>query len=94
MIRAHPARAEPLSYEEGHALNGWLAQNGFADSVWYGAGPYLWAPDCASGETNASGTCYRIEGFQQDRIHPARGALDKVSRMLHDRLREHAWYRR
>ena len=42
-------RGEPLSYEEGHALNSWLRENSEVDGVWHGWGPYLWAPDCASG---------------------------------------------
>jgi len=37
-------RGEPLSYEEGHALNTWLRDNPAVGGVWYGWGPYLWAP--------------------------------------------------
>jgi hypothetical protein len=87
------ARGEPLSYEEGHALNSWLADNPEAGGVWQGWGPYLWGPDCASGETNASGVCYVESDMQADGHHPAQGARDKVSAMIHARLSEHAWYR-
>lgn len=87
-------RGEPLSYEEGHALNGWLAGNPSVDGVWYGWGPYLWAPDCATGVTNGSGSCYVPGDYQADAVHPAAGALDKIARMIHARFLREAWYRR
>ena len=87
------ARGEPLSYEEGHALNVWLAPNGSIDGVWYGWGPYLWAPACTSGVTNGSGVCYDRADYVADGIHPSASGQTKVSRMLHARLRQHAWYR-
>lgn len=89
-----PERGEPLSYEEGHALNGWLAGNPSVDGVWYGWGPYLWAPDCATGVTNGSGFCYLPGDYQADAVHPASGALDKIARMIHARFLREAWYRR
>jgi len=85
-------RGEPLSYEEGHALNTWLASHPVVDGVWYGWGGYLWAPDCAAGITNGGGVCYTRDDYQTDGIHPATGARAKVSRLLHDRFRSHAWY--
>jgi hypothetical protein len=85
-------RGEPLSYEEGHALNTWLASHPVVDGVWYGWGGYLWAPDCAAGITNGGGVCYTRDDYQADGIHPATGARAKVSRLLHDRFRSHAWY--
>jgi hypothetical protein len=88
------ARGEPLSYEEGHALNTWLAANRVVDGVWYGWGPYLWAPDCATGVTNGSGVCYELSDFVEDGVHPAAGARAKISHMLHQRLLTQSWYRR
>ena len=88
------SRGEPLSYEEGHALNVWLADNRVVDGIWYGWGPYLWAPDCATGVTNGSGVCYDSTDFVADGVHPAAGARAKISRMLHERLLEEPWYRR
>ena len=37
----NPARGEPLSYEEGHALNTWLEDNPSVANVWQGWGPYI-----------------------------------------------------
>jgi hypothetical protein len=88
------SRGEPLSYEEGHALNVWLAANPVVDGVWYGWGPYLWAPDCATGTTNGGGVCYERADFVADGIHPAAGARAKISRLLHERLLTESWYRR
>lgn len=88
----NPARGEPLSYEEGHALNTWLADNANAGGVWQGWGPYIWAPDCADGINNASGVCYVESDLQADGTHPAQGARDKIAQMIHDRFLQHAWY--
>jgi hypothetical protein len=85
-------RGEPLSYEEGHALNAWLASNKTVGSVWYGWGPYIWAPDCASGVMNASGVCYVRADYVQDGIHPAPSGRSKISTMIHARFMQHAWY--
>lgn len=90
---ANPGRGEPLSYEEGHALNSWLATHQTVDGVWYGWGAYLWAPDCASGHSNASGTCYVRDDYQSDGVHPAEGGRLKIARLVHDRFRQDAWYR-
>ncbi len=87
-----PSRGEPLSYEEGLALNQWLADNPTVNGVWFGWGPYLWAPDCSTGTVNGSGICYEREDYQADGIHPAQGARDKISRMLHERFSQFAWY--
>lgn len=89
-----PTRGEPLSFEEGLALDGWLRTNRSVDGVWHGWGPYVWAPDCAAGVTNGSGVCYIRSDYQADGVHPAPGALDKISGMIHARLMRHAWYRR
>lgn len=86
-------RGEPQSYEEGHALNGWLASNPMVGSVWFGWGGYLWAPACSSGIRNAAGVCYDRSDYQDDAVHPAEGGRLKIARMMHDRLRSHAWYR-
>lgn len=86
-------RGEPLSYEEGHALNSWLTTHAAIEGVWYGWGAYLWAPDCASGQSNASGTCYVRSDYQSDGVHPAEGGRLKIARLVHDRFREEAWYR-
>jgi len=87
-----PERGEPLSYEEGLALNQWLKDNPMVNGVWYGWGPYIWAPDCGTGVTNASGVCYERGDYQDDGIHPAQGARDKISMMLHERFSQFEWY--
>jgi hypothetical protein len=84
-------RGEPLSYEEGHALNQWFATHAMVGTVWYGWGPYLWAPDCANG-TNGSGTCYVRADYIADGVHPDTGARDKISALIHARLSREAWY--
>lgn len=89
----NPGRGEPLSYEEGHALNQWLKSHPTVDGIWYGWGPYLWAPACATGVTNASGICYDRADYVDDGVHPAASGRAKVSRLLHSRFRQHAWYR-
>lgn len=86
------ARGEPLSYEEGHALNTWLAANASVDGAWYGWGPYLWAPACASGETNGSGICYDRADYVDDGVHPSASGRAKVSQMLHARFLGESWY--
>lgn len=87
-------RGEPLSYEEGHALNKWLGENPSVQGVWYGWGPYLWAPDCASAVTNKSGTCYIRADYVADGVHPSTFGEAKVSAMIHARLLRESWYRR
>jgi hypothetical protein len=87
-----PNRGEPLSYEEGHALNTWLADHPAHSGVWHGWGPYIWAPDCATGIQNASGVCYVKSDYQADGIHPAQAARDKISAMIHARFLQEPWY--
>lgn len=87
-------RGEPLSYEEGHALNQWLSSHAAVDGVWYGWGAYLWAPSCATGVTNGGGVCYDREDFVSDGVHPSASGQLKVSGLLHARFRREAWYRR
>lgn len=86
-------RSEPRSYEEGLALNAWLAAFPAFGGAWYGWGPYIWAPECASGQTNRSGECYAREDFGPDGVHPTESGEAKVSRMLHLRLGQEDWYR-
>jgi hypothetical protein len=90
----HPGRGEPLSYEEGHALNSWLRHNPTVGGVWHGWGPYLWAPDCATGVTNGAGLCYVRADYVEDGVHPSADGRAKIARAVHDRLLQHAWYRR
>ncbi len=87
------ARNEPLSYEEGHALNSWLAGHAAVDGVWYGWGAYLWASDCGTGPANGSGVCYNRADYQDDGVHPTASGRLKIARMMHDRLQQEAWYR-
>jgi hypothetical protein len=87
-------RGEPLSYEEGHALNAWLALNRDVDGVWYGWGPYLWAADCATGVRNSGGICYVRDDYVADGVHPSASGQAKVSSLLHERLMRESWYRR
>ena len=88
------ARGEPLSYEEGHALNAWLADHASVDGVWYGWGAYLWAPACGTGVTNASGVCYERSDFVDDGVHPSDAGRAKIARLVHERFRREGWYRR
>jgi hypothetical protein len=90
----HAGRGEPLSYEEGHALNTWLRENTTVRGVWYGWGPYLWAPDCATGIRNGADLCYTREDYVADGVHPSALGQAKVARALHDHLRRFDWYRR
>jgi hypothetical protein len=87
-------RSEPLSYEEGHALNTWLRDNPAVDGAWYGWGPYLWAPACDTGITNKGGACYDRQDYVADGVHPAASGQAKVSAMIHARLLREEWYRR
>ncbi len=87
-------RGEPLSYEEGHALNQWLRTHATVEGIWYGWGPYLWAPDCTSGMTNGGGICYVRDDYVEDGVHPGPGARQKISALLHARFLQEAWYRR
>ena len=87
-------RGEPLSYEEGHALNSWLALNSQVDGVWYGWGPYLWAPACSTGVTNKSGICYDRADFVNDGVHPSSSGTAKISGLIHARFLKESWYRR
>lgn len=89
-----PARGEPLSYEEGHALNGWLAGHPRVDGVWHGWGAYLWAPDCATGVTNQGGVCYQRGDYVADGVHPSPSGEQKIAGLLHARFRQHGWYAR
>jgi hypothetical protein len=87
-------RGEPLSYEEGHALNSWLRDNRSVGGVWYGWGPYIWAPDCATGVTNGSGMCYVRSDYVTDGVHPSEAGQEKIARAMHEWFRRHRWYRR
>lgn len=88
------SRGEPLSYEEGHALNTWLANNKRVADVWYGWGPYIWAPDCATGVTNGAGVCYQRSDYVSDGVHPSLSGREKVSAQLHRFFMTQSWYRR
>jgi hypothetical protein len=87
------ARGEPLSYEEGHALNAWLANHPSVDGVWYGWGPYIWAPTCSSGMTNGGGLCYERSDFVADGVHPSTAGIQKVGALIHRHFSTAAWYR-
>jgi hypothetical protein len=89
-----PGRGEPLSYEEGHALNTWLAAHREVDGVWYGWGAYLWAPDCSTGDTNGGGVCYTRNDYVTDGVHPSELGEAKIALLMHERLLREEWYRR
>ena len=89
-----PERGEPQAYEEGHALNQWLAAHPMVDGVWYGWWGYIWAPDCAGRGRNGQGVCYERTDFQADAVHPTAAGEIKIARLQHDRLRAERWYRR
>lgn len=84
-------RGEPLSFGTGQALNNWLKNNPSVGGVWHGWGPYIWGPECSGDD---AGLCYDREDYKRDGIHPARGAKEKISQLLHERFLEHDWYRR
>lgn len=87
------ARGEPRSYEEGHALNTWLATHPQVDGIWQGWWGYLWAPACTTGQHNGSGVCYDRADFVEDGVHPSASGEIKIARIQHDRLRQERWYR-
>ncbi|HEX2723220.1 MAG TPA: hypothetical protein VHM24_09900 [Gemmatimonadaceae bacterium] len=87
-------RGEPLSYEEGHALNTWLATHKTVDGVWYGWGPYLWAPACGTGLMNKGGVCYDRADYVTDGVHPSASGEAKVSALMHARFLAEDWYKR
>ncbi len=91
---ARPERGEPQAYEEGHALNRWLAANPQVDGVWHGWWAYLWAPDCSVGVRNGGGVCYERSDFVNDAVHPSASGEIKIARLMHERLLQEAWYRR
>ncbi len=87
-------RGEPLSYEEGHALNLWLAENPEVDGVWYGWSAYLWAPACDTGVVNGLGICYERSDYVADGVHPSQEGRLKIAEIMHRRWMEEPWYRR
>jgi hypothetical protein len=88
------ARGEPLSYEEGHALNQWLEEHPEVMGVRYLWGPYLWAPSCADGITNGSGICYERSDFIEDGVHPSMTGRMKIAELMHRTWLSEPWYRR
>jgi len=84
-------RGEPLSRAQGQALNNWLKKNPKVGGVWFGWGPYIWGPECSG---NDEGLCYEREDYADDGIHPALGAREKISKLLHERFLMHDWYKR
>lgn len=90
---AREDRSEPRSYEEGHALNRWLATRPTVDGVWYGWWGYIWAPECGASMRNGAGVCYDRADFATDGVHPSAAGETKIARMQHDRLRQDGWYR-
>jgi hypothetical protein len=87
-------RGEPQAYEESLALNSWLRQNDSVAGVWYGWGPYIWAPSCTSGVQNGAGLCYNREDYRDDGVHPTATGELKIARLIHARFRREPWYRR
>jgi len=90
----NPGRGEPLSYEEGHALNVWLSDHREVEGVWFGWGAYLWAGECVTGAGNGSGTCYVRADYAADGVHPSPSGEQKMSRLMHERLKREVWYNR
>jgi hypothetical protein len=89
----NPARGEPWSYESGHALNVWLAENASVAGVRHLWGPYLWAPDCGTGIMNGSGHCYERADYVQDGVHPSPAGRARIAALIHARFLEEEWYR-
>ncbi len=87
-------RGEPLTYEEGHAVNSWLANNPFINGVWYGWGAYTWAPPCPADIMNGQGICYFQSDFEADGVKLSPAGRGKISWQIHHRLLLEDWYRR
>jgi hypothetical protein len=90
---SNPSRGEPMSYEEGHALNTWLAGHATVAGVWYGWGPYIWAGECGAGLDGVAGLCYVRNDYVADGVHPSESGKAKVVAALHARLMREGWYR-
>ncbi len=80
---------EPMVYEEGHAINTWLATE--TSGAWKGWLAYIWAGECPL--VNASGVCY-VESDYSDGIHPSSSGLDKIVPMVHKGFMDEGWFRR
>lgn len=89
-----PARGDPVSYEQGHALNTWLEDNPDVGGIAYAWGPYIWAPECSTGVTNGLGLCYARGDFEADGIHPSSSGEAMIAEAWHEHLLDQAWYRR
>jgi hypothetical protein len=89
-----PGRGEPLSYEEGHAVNSWLANHTSVGGVWQGWGAYLWAPSCTDDVMNGGGVCYFDHDFIAGGVFPSASGKGKISFLMHHRLLLERWYRR
>jgi len=85
-----PDRGEPLAKLSNQAIDEWLQDNTTVMDISYVHGPYLWALDCAD-QTGVEG-CYVRTDYQQDGIHPAQGALNKITRLVHDYFSQYDWY--
>jgi hypothetical protein len=83
---------EPFAYESGFGVK-WLVEDqingsrslnfdpsrGEVKAPWIGWGPYLWADGLTP---RSDGLTYSCSDFESDGTHPARGAQDKVAKML------------
>ena len=85
-----PDRGEPLAELSNQAIAEWLRDNQTVAGIAYVQGPDLWAPACA--DRRGAELCYQREDYQRDGIHPAQGALNKITRLLHYHISQFEWY--
>ena len=86
-----PDRGEPLAKETNEVVRRWVADHPEVRGVAYVQGPYLWAQECSQ-EQESNTLCYTRTDYQQDGIHPATGARNKISRVLHEYFSAFNWY--
>ncbi|MFN0249162.1 MAG: hypothetical protein ACKV2T_19920 [Kofleriaceae bacterium] len=88
---------EPEAYEQGHALNTWLAANNDDGVTWHGWGVNAWSRPCAApNDVENPEICYKPTDFKADDVHlvenkPGKGA-DKTSTLWYSRLSTTSWF--
>ena len=88
---------EPEAYEQGHALNTWLAANNDDGVTWHGWAVNAWSRPCAApDDVENPDICYTHADFKVDDLHlvenkAGRGA-DKTSDLWYARLSATSWF--
>ncbi len=88
----NPERGEPFSFQSNEVISSWVEQNDYRNGIAYAVGPYLWGPDCEDADTGSF--CYERKDYQEDGIHPASGAKNKITQIIHDYFNQFEWYYR